>query len=53
MHMAYTFKEHLDDIIFWLQNNDIYNADTLSWCLTIAYERYKNKEELFSTEIEN
>ena len=49
-HM-YTFKEHLDDIISWLQTNGYYNADTLSWALTFAYERFKNKQTLFSIEI--
>lgn len=50
--MKYSFKEHLDDITEWAKVNEIYNADTLSWCLTIAYERWNNKLELFSKDIE-
>ena len=51
--MKYSFKEHLDDMVSWLQNNELYNADTLSWCLQVAYDRWKNKDVLFSQEVEN
>jgi len=45
-----TYKQYLEDIILWLQNNDLYNADTLSWCLGVAYERWSKGLVLFSQE---
>lgn len=51
--MKYKFEEHLNDIILWLQNKSLYNADTLSWCLGVAYDRWTQNKELFSTEVES